>query len=59
MSLYYEPDPANDDDPPLLPPILTPVVVPNNIDVFTKAIDLFDKLSKKIFLVSLYFLKVL
>ena len=35
MSLYYEPDPANDDDPPLLPPILTPVVVPNNIDVFT------------------------
>ena len=38
MSLYYEPDPANDDDPPLLPPILTPIVVPNNIDVFTKAI---------------------
>jgi biotin-(acetyl-CoA carboxylase) ligase len=38
MSLYYEPDPANDDDEPLLPPILTPVVVPNNVDVFTKAI---------------------
>ena len=27
MSLYYEPDPANDDDPPLLPPILTPIAV--------------------------------
>ena len=39
MSLYYEPDPANDDDPPLLPPILTPVVVPKNVDVFSKAID--------------------
>ena len=38
MSLYYEPDPANDDDPPLLPPILTPVVVPKNVDVFSKAI---------------------
>jgi len=38
MSLYYELDPANDDDPPLLPPILTPVAVPENVDVFTKAI---------------------
>ena len=38
MSLYYEPDPANDDDPPLLPPILTPVVVPKTVDVFSKAI---------------------
>jgi hypothetical protein len=38
MSLYYEPDPANDDDPPLLPPILTPIAVPEKVDVFTKAI---------------------
>jgi len=35
MSLYYEPDPANDDDPPLLPPILTPIAVPEKVDVFT------------------------
>ena len=38
MSLYYEPDPANDNDAPLLPPILTPVAVLKGIDVFAKAI---------------------
>ena len=38
MSLYYELDPADDNDPPLLPPILTPVAVPDKIDVFNKAI---------------------
>ena len=38
MSLYYEPDPANDNDAPLLPPILTPVAVLQGIDVFAKAI---------------------
>ena len=43
MSLYYEPDPANDDDPPLLPPILTPIAVPEKVDVFTKAISAASK----------------
>ena len=38
MSLYYELDPADDNDPPLLPPILTPVAVPDKIEVFNKAI---------------------
>ena len=39
MSLYYELDPADDNDPPLLPPILTPVAVPDKIEVFNKAIS--------------------
>jgi len=43
MSLYYEPDPANDNDPPLLPPILTPVSVPDKVDVFAKAISAASK----------------
>ena len=34
MSLYYEPDPADDNDPPLLPPILTAIPVLKNLDVF-------------------------
>ena len=38
MSLYYEPDPADDNDPPLLPPILTAIPVLKNLDVFAKAI---------------------
>jgi biotin-(acetyl-CoA carboxylase) ligase len=43
MSLYYEPDPANENDPPLLPPILTPIPVVNGIDVFAKAIAVAGK----------------
>ena len=43
MSLYYEPDPANENDPPLLPPILTPIPVVNGIDVFVKAIAVAGK----------------
>lgn len=43
MSLYYEPDPANENDPPLLPPILTPIPVVNGIDVFSKAIAVAGK----------------
>ena len=43
MSLYYEPDPANENDPPLLPPILTPIPVVNNVDVFSKAIAIAGK----------------
>ena len=43
MSLYYEPDPANENDPPLLPPILTPIPVVNGIDVFAKAIAIAGK----------------
>ena len=43
MSLYYEPDPANDNDPPLLPPILTPIPVVKNVDVFAKAIAVAGK----------------
>ena len=43
MSLYYEPDPANENDPPLLPPILTPIPVVKNIDVFAKAIAVAGK----------------
>ena len=39
MSLYYEPDPANENDPPLLPPILTPIPVVKDVDVFAKAIE--------------------
>ena len=38
MSLYYELDPAKDDDKPLLPPILTPIAVMKGLDVFSKAI---------------------
>ena len=37
MSLYYELDPADDNDPPLLPPILTPVAVPDKTEVFITA----------------------
>ena len=36
MSLYYELDPADDNDPPLLPPILTPIAVPDKIEVFNQ-----------------------
>ncbi|MDC1356195.1 biotin/lipoate--protein ligase family protein [Pseudomonadota bacterium] len=43
MSLYYEPDPANENDPPLLPPILTPIPVVKNVDVFAKAIAVAGK----------------
>ena len=43
MSLYYEPDPANENDPPLLPPILTPIPVVDGIDVFAKAIAVAGK----------------
>ena len=43
MSLYYEPDPANENDPPLLPPILTPIPVVKGIDVFAKAIAVAGK----------------
>ena len=43
MSLYYEPDPANENDQPLLPPILTPIPVVNGIDVFAKAIAVAGK----------------
>ena len=43
MSLYYEPDTANENDPPLLPPILTPIPVVNGIDVFAKAIAVAGK----------------
>ena len=43
MSLYYEPDPANENGPPLLPPILTPIPVVNGIDVFAKAIAVAGK----------------
>ena len=43
MSLYYEPDPANENDPPLLPPILTQIPVVNGIDVFAKAIAVAGK----------------
>ena len=43
MSLYYEPDPANENDTPLLPPILTPIPVVNGIDVFAKAIAVAGK----------------
>ena len=45
MSLYYELDPADDNDPPLLPPILTPVAVPDKIEVFNKAISAATNLS--------------
>ena len=43
MSLYYEPDPANENDPPLLPPILTPIPVVKDIDVFAKAMAVAGK----------------
>ena len=43
MSLYYEPDPANENDPPLLPPILTPIPVIKDVDVFAKAIAVAGK----------------
>ena len=43
MSLYYEPDPANENDPPLLPPILTPIPVVKDVDVFAKAIAVAGK----------------
>ena len=43
MSLYYEPDPANENDPPLLPPILTPIPVVKDVDVFAKAIAIAGK----------------
>ena len=43
MSLYYEPDPANENDPPLLPPILTPIPVVKDLDVFAKAIAVAGK----------------
>ena len=43
MSLYYEPDPANENDPPLLPPILIPIPVVDGIDVFAKAIAVAGK----------------
>ena len=39
MSLYYELDPANENDEPQLPPLLTPEKVSKNIDVFQKAIS--------------------
>ena len=43
MSLYYEPDPANENDPPLLPPILTPIPVVKDVEVFAKAIAVAGK----------------
>ena len=39
MSLYYELDPANENDEPQLPPLLTAEKVSKDIDVFQKAIS--------------------
>ena len=38
MTLYYEDVPADDNDTPQLPPLLTAVAVPANQDVHAKAI---------------------
>jgi len=38
MSLYFEPDPADKDTPPQLPPLLTPVSVEDGMDVMAKAV---------------------
>ena len=40
MTLYYEDVPADDNDTPQLPPLLTAVAVPANQDVHAKAIAL-------------------
>ena len=39
MSLYYELDPADENDEPQLPPLLKAEKVPKEVDVFQKAIS--------------------
>ena len=39
MSLYYELDPADENDEPQLPPLLKPEKVSKDVDVFQKAIS--------------------
>jgi len=39
MSLYYEPDPADDTTAPQLPPLLTPLEVEKDRDVLAKAVS--------------------
>ena len=39
MSLYYELDPADENDEPQLPPLLSAEKVSKDIDVFQKAIS--------------------
>ncbi len=43
MSLYYELDPANDDDEPQLPPLLKAEKVSKEVNVFKKAISSIEK----------------
>jgi len=38
MTLYFEPDPADDNTPPQLPPLLTATEVPANQDLLAKAV---------------------
>jgi len=43
MSLYYEPDPADENTDPQLPPLLTPLAVDKDRDVLAKAVSMAAK----------------